>query len=88
MEVALPAREQVFNCLLKVKYMGIVPKYSSPDDKRTNAHAETSVRIIEMGTKAIMMEKGLPIEWWQEAADQAAELRNLHPSSRNMISSL
>ena len=67
------------------KRVGIIVHYGSPEDKRSLR--ENSVKQIEMGTKAIMAERNLPIDWWQEAADQTAELRNLIPTSENVVSS-
>ena len=67
------------------KRVGIIIRYGSPDDKRS--FRENSVKQIEMGTKAIMAERSLPVDWWQEAANQAAELRNLLPTSENIVSS-
>eukprot|EP01052_Picozoa_sp_SAG31_P039648 SAG31_NODE_5542_length_2467_cov_14.178632_1_plen_253_part_00 len=36
--------------------IGVIIKYSSPDDKRSASHAENAVRLVERGTKSIMME--------------------------------
>ena len=66
------------------KRVGIIVHYGSPDDKRSLR--ENSVKQIEMGTKAIMAERSLPVDWWQEAADQTAEIRNLIPTSENIVS--
>ena len=65
------------------KRVGIIIHYSSPDNKRSLK--ENSVKQIEMGTKAIMVERSLPIDWWQEAADQTAELRSLLPVSDAIV---
>ena len=65
--------------------VGLVVHYSTPDDKRSLK--ETAVKIIELGTKTIMTERMLPIDWWQEAADQACELRNYQPLSKSVVSS-
>ena len=65
------------------KRVGIIIHYSSPDNKRSLK--ENSVKQIEMGTKAIMAERSLPVDWWQEAADQTAELRNLLPVSDAIV---
>lgn len=65
--------------------VGLVVHYSSPDDKRSLK--ETAVKIIELGTKTIMTERMLPVDWWQEAADQACELRNYQPLSKSIVSS-
>ena len=45
------------------KRVGIIIRYGSPDDKRS--FRENSVKQIEMGTKAIMAERSLPVDWWQ-----------------------
>ena len=39
-----------------------------------------------MGTKYIMAETSLPIEWYSIACDQAAEIRNLLPMNRDVTS--
>lgn len=65
------------------KRIGLIVHYGSPDDKRSLR--ENSVKQIEMGTKAIMAERNLPVDWFQEAADQAAELRNLLPVSEAIV---
>ena len=41
---------------------------------------------IELGTKYIMAENSLPIEWFEFACDQAAQIRNLLPLNRDMTS--
>ena len=46
------------------------------------------MKIIELGTKTIMTERMLPVDWWQEAADQACELRNYQPLSKSIVSTL
>lgn len=65
------------------KRVGLIVHYGSPDDKRSLR--ENSVKQIEMGTKAIMAERNLPVDWFQEAADQAAELRSLLPVSEAIV---
>jgi len=61
-----------------IERVGITVSWSSPHDKRSNAHAENSVRQIEMTTKCIMLERRLPIEFWEDATNQAVILRNLY----------
>ena len=50
---------------------------SDPTHKRSMGFAENAVKQIELGTKYIMAENSLPIEWFALACDQAAEIRNL-----------
>ena len=50
------------------------------------AFAENAVKQIELGTKYIMAENSLPIEWYSIACDQAAEIRNLLPMNRDVTS--
>ena len=67
--------------------LGLDVTYSDPVDKRSAAGAENAVLQIEKGTKTLMLTTRLATEMWQLAADQAAELRNLHPLTRNIVSS-
>ena len=50
---------QEFQSMLKD--VGVIPYYSSPHDKRSAAHAENAVKIIEMRAKCIMMERMRPL---------------------------
>ena len=47
------------------------------------AYAENAVKQIELGMKYIMAENSLPVEWWQAACVQAAELRNIVSMMKN-----
>ncbi len=42
------------------KNIGITIMWSSPDDKRSNAHAENSCKQIEVVAKSILLEQNLP----------------------------
>ena len=68
------------------KEMGINCIWGDPTDKRSMAFAENAVKQIELGTKYIMAENSLPVEWWETAADQAAMVRNLLPMVKNVVS--
>jgi hypothetical protein len=65
------------------KRTGLICQYSSPDEKRSLK--ENSVKQMEIGTKAIMAERNLPVDWWQDAADQACELRGLVPVTKAIV---
>ena len=66
--------------------IGIIMSYSSLDDKRNASHAENAVRLVERGTKAIMMETNCPIEFVEYAANQYARLHNCFPLKRDLKS--
>ena len=68
------------------KTLGIHCVYGDPTHKRSMAFAENAVKQIELGTKYIMAENSLPIEWFEFACDQAAQIRNLLPLNRDMTS--
>ena len=68
------------------KRMGVHCHYGDPTHKRSMAFAENAVKQIELGTKYIMAENSLPIEWYSIACDQAAEIRNLLPMNRDVTS--
>ena len=57
--------------------------WGDPTNKNSMAYAENSVKQIELGMKYIMAENSLPVEWWQAACVQAAELRNIVSMMKN-----
>ena len=69
------------------KNIGITIMWSSPDDKRSNAHAENSCKQIEVVAKSILLEQNLPYIFIEDAVDQGVMLRNLFPLARNINSS-
>ena len=69
-----------------LKDVGVIPYYSSPHDKRSAAHAENAVKIIEMRAKCIMMERMLPLEYWEEAVDAAIYISNVVALARDVKS--
>ena len=70
-----------------IKDVGITIMWSSPDDKRSNAHAENSCKQIEVVAKSILLENNLPFIFIEDAVRQGTMLRNLFPLSRNINSS-
>ena len=66
------------------KRIGLLPQWSSPD--RKESLKERAVQEVERGTKAIMAGQNLPIEWWQDAADQFVQLASLFPLGRDIVS--
>ena len=70
-----------------IKNIGITIMWSSPDDKRSNAHAENSCKQIEVVAKSILLEQNLPYIFIEDAVDQGVMLRNLFPLARNINSS-
>ena len=66
--------------------LGIHVEWSSPDSKRSNAHAENSILMIELVAKSILLESRLPAYFIEDAANQGAMLKNLYPMSRNQHS--
>ena len=63
--------------------VGISIIYSSPDDKRSNAHAENSVKQIEITARSILLSRSLPTFFIEDAANQAADIRNYYPLARD-----
>ena len=57
--------------------------WGDPTNKNSMAYAENAVKQIELGMKYIMAENSLPVEWWQAACVQAAELRNIVSMMKN-----
>ena len=66
--------------------IGVIIKYSSPDDKRSASHAENAVRLVERGTKSIMMETTCPVNFVEYACDQYITLHNCFPMKKDLKS--
>jgi site-specific DNA-cytosine methylase len=62
--------------------MGITPVYSCPDRKESAALAERAVGIVEVVTKALLMQNSLPAWWWQRCAVGAVFLLNRFPTAK------
>jgi site-specific DNA-cytosine methylase len=60
---------------------GVQPLYSCPDRKESAANAERSVGIIEIVTKALLMQNNLPVYWWEACANSGVFLLNRFPTS-------
>ena len=60
--------------------------YSSPDDKRSHAHGENAVKQIEITARSILLNRALPTTFIEDAANQAAMIRNLYPLARDCVS--
>ena len=69
-----------------IEELGITIQYSSPDRHVTKIKQENAVRVVEMAMKVIMITHGLPLSWWQKAADSAITVRNLWPTQRSIKS--
>ena len=50
--------------------------WTSPDSKKENAKAERTCGIVEVVTKALLMQNNLPRTWWVYCAEQASWLLN------------
>ena len=61
-------------------------EWSDPTDKRSSGFQESAVKIIELGAKAIMSQTACPASWWEYCVDQAAEIRDHVPLSKNVTS--
>lgn len=61
-------------------------EWGDPTDKRSNGFQEQAVKMIELGAKAIMAQTACPASWWEYCCDQAAEIRDHVPLSRNVSS--
>jgi len=66
--------------------VGINVTYSSPDDKRSHAHGENSVKQIEITARSILLNKALPTFFIEDACNQAANIRNYYPIRRDCVS--
>ena len=55
--------------------------WTSPDSKKENAKAERTCGIVEVVTKALLMQNNLPRTWWVYCAEQASWLLNRFPVS-------
>ena len=64
---------------------GIYFEFGDPSDHRKKPRGEKSVRDMEMGCKALMVEFRLPIQWWPEAMESARQAKNLWPMARNVV---
>jgi hypothetical protein len=60
--------------------------WSDPTDKRSDGFAEGAVKMIELTCKAIMANNAVPADWWEPCCNQAAEIRNHVPLTRNVKS--
>ena len=60
---------------------GITPIYSCPDNKKSAANAERAVGIIEIVTKALLMQNNLPPYWWEDCVNSAEFLLNRFPTT-------
>jgi hypothetical protein len=55
--------------------------YKPSDRKEEAGTAERACGVVEVATKAILMQQNLPPQWWVRAAHQAVWLLNRFPSS-------
>jgi len=67
--------------------LGVNCEWAVPPDKRDHAVAENAMRLVEKGTKSIMMQTNLPLSFWAEAVDHFIYLRGLLPQKRKIESS-
>ena len=66
--------------------LSIKVEWSDPTDKRSDGFAESAVKQIELTCKAIMAENAVPSSWHEPCCDNAEDLRNHVPLSRNVRS--
>jgi site-specific DNA-cytosine methylase len=60
---------------------GIHFYYSCPDRKESSARPERSVGIVEIVTKALLMQNNLPVWWWEFCLIAAVFLLNRFPTT-------
>ena len=60
--------------------------YSPAEDKRGAPAQEAAVKHIAIMMKSIMLEKLVPVIYWEEACNQARRIRNLVPLARDIVS--
>jgi len=61
--------------------MGIETIYSCPDRKESAANAEVSMGILEVTTKALLMQNNLLAYWWEQCMASAVFLLNRFPTT-------
>jgi len=60
---------------------GIQPIYSCPDRKESSANQERAMGILEIITKALLMQNNLPAYWWEHCMGSAVFLLNRFPTT-------
>ena len=61
----------------RAKLLRIIHDTSTPNRPETNGVAERAVRRVCEGTRAVLLQSGLPHRWWAEAAKCYCVLRNV-----------
>ena len=65
--------------------IGVEAEYSSPHDKRSNAHAEAAIKHLTVPAKAMLLAAALPAMWIEECMEQARRIRNCSPMKRDLV---
>ena len=65
--------------------VGIEAEYSSPSDKRSNAHAEVAIKHLAQPAKAMLLAASLPAMYIEECMEQARRIRNCSPLRRDLV---
>ena len=64
--------------------VGIEAEYSTPSDKRSNAHAEVAIKHLTQLAKAMLLAASLPAMYIEECLEQARRIRNYSPLRRDL----
>ena len=60
--------------------------YSDPTREKSKSAAELAVKALELRMKGIMLESSLPVTFWKMAYDEAIEISNMYPITKNVTS--
>eukprot|EP01047_Picozoa_sp_COSAG01_P013903 COSAG01_NODE_665_length_14398_cov_91.714595_4_plen_231_part_00 len=60
--------------------------YSDPTREKSKSAAELAVKALELRMKGIMLESSLPVTFWKLAYDEAIEISNMYPITKNITS--
>lgn len=71
------ASDRAPSILAAIESLGLHPDPSPPGDKFHNSYAESAIRTIRQGTRSLLLQSGLPIEFWTKAQACFAAQYNL-----------
>ena len=71
------ASDRAPSILAAIESLGLHPDPSPPSDKFHNSYAESAIKTIRQGTRSLLLQSGLPIEFWTKAQACFAAQYNL-----------
>jgi hypothetical protein len=75
-------QDEVRSCIPKPRILDCAEWKELENEFEFRTIAERACGVVEVATKAILMQQNLPPQWWVRAAHQAVWLLNRFPSSR------